>query len=107
MKKGKRGFTLIEVVVCTALLAIITAGFLSMTLTGLSITEKMNAYVQQTANLVTAYETGELSDGLEHSSSTEQETMNIDQFHAGTFYLYRHGIHAEGEESGMTYYDYK
>lgn len=110
MKRTKGGFTLIEAVICTALITVITAGFLSMTLTGLSITEKMNAYAQETATLVSIYETGKVSSGqkIEVEQFLEKTAINVDDENSlggsGTFYLQRATIRMEGAEDGITYY---
>lgn len=112
MKRTKGGFTLIEAVICTALIAVITAGFLSMTLTGLSITEKMNAYAQETAALVSYYESGKVPDGqkveVQKVSDPEEPTkINVDDWNSigiGTFYLQRAEVRLEDADSGLTYY---
>lgn len=107
MKWNKnKGFTLIEAVICIALIALITAAFLSMALSNLTITDKMNSYDKNTSDIVTAYDTGRLPENIK-TKSLSSRNIDIGSPYASEFTLRRAELYADGEDSGITYYYYK
>lgn len=104
--KNKRGFTLIETVVSLALLSIVVAGFLSVSLGASSIQGENNLYGQRTAALITALETG-VEDSLQQQKRTEIGHVDI-SFSIGeedqTVPLSQWRITQKDDETGITYF---
>ena len=104
--KRNNGFTLIEAVVCIALITLITAAFLSIALSNLTITDKMNVHAKDTSDIVTSYETGKRPSNI-NNRSLSGEDIATGGANGGSFILRRCELYADGEDSGITYYYYK
>ncbi len=104
--KTKRGFTLIETVVSVALISIVVAGFLSITLGASSIQRENNLYGQRTAELITALET---RDSLETQEKSRIGTVDL-TFQIGedretqTVTLEQWRITQTDDTTGITYF---
>ena len=63
--KNKKGFTLIEAVICLGLISVISAAFLHVTLGALSAQRAGNDYDEKSARLISALERKEIPSDME------------------------------------------
>lgn len=101
--KNKKGFTLIEAVICLGLVSVISAAFLYVTLGAVSAQRAGSDYEQQSTRLISALEMGELSSDMQQTPAGRIE-LNLGNGYTVTLGHYR--LSVQGEEQGIAYYRY-
>lgn len=101
--RNKKGFTLIETVVCLGLISVISAAFLHVTLGSAAVQQAGNAYDARSTALVSALETGVLPDGV----LCEYSGRLVISFDNGkTLSLEEMSLRYDAESEKITYYRY-
>lgn len=99
-RQKKGGFTLMEAVICLALVGVISAAYVAMATGSIRVYRAGEEYGQETADLLSALATGDLGEDVKDSPLGRVE-IQLD----GGYYLAleRRQLSLDGEE-GITYY---
>lgn len=102
--RNKKGFTLIEAVICIAMIGLLSVAFMQITTASLQANSSGTRYDRASAALVSALENDETPADM---TSTENGTLKVNLGGGQSVTLHERDLHYKDETSGITYYTYR